>query len=89
MALRLRKICDSDSKFKKRTAEKQKHLIARDYKPSKVEKQFSNARNISREQARRPKTKTNFILLHNAIQCFLTLNLFSKNSYLCYTATKK
>ena len=52
VALHLGKICDSDSKFEKRSAEYQKYLIVRDYKPSKVKKQFSDIRNISREEAR-------------------------------------
>ena len=38
----------------------QKYLVARDYKPSKVKKQFSDVRNISREEARRPKNNSNF-----------------------------
>ena len=49
-----KKICDSDSKFEKRSAEYQKYLIAKVYKPSKVKKQFSDVRNILREEARRP-----------------------------------
>ena len=40
IALRLRRICDFDNKFVKRGTEYQKYLIARDYKPSKVKKQF-------------------------------------------------
>ena len=38
VALRLRRICDSDSKFWKCSAEYQRYLIARDYKPCKVKK---------------------------------------------------
>ena len=55
VALRLRKICDSDDKFDERSVQYQKYLTARDYKPSKVEKQFSdfrmlrNALNFSRK----------------------------------------
>ena len=60
VASRLRRICDSDSKFEKRSAEYQKYLIAREYKPSKVKKQFPVVKNISREEARRPKIKNNF-----------------------------
>ena len=59
-ALHLRRICDSDSEFEKCSVEYQKYLIARDYKPSKVKKQFSDVRNILREDIRRPKTKNNF-----------------------------
>ena len=56
VALRLRRICDSDNKFEKRSKEYQNYFIARDYKPRKVRKQFSDIRNISREEARQPKT---------------------------------
>ena len=58
------RICDSDSRFEKRSAEYQKNLIARDNKP-KIKKQFSDVRNISREEARRPKTKSNFSTTYN------------------------
>ena len=54
--MRLRRICDSDNKFEKRSKEYQNYFIARDYKPRKVRKQFSDIRNISREEARQPKT---------------------------------
>ena len=60
VALRLTRICDSDDKFEERSVQYQKYLVARDYKPSKVKKQFSNVRNISREEARRPKNNNNF-----------------------------
>ena len=56
VALRLRRICDSHSKFEKRSKYYQNYFIARDYKPGKVRKQFSDIRNISREEARQPKT---------------------------------
>ena len=42
VALLLRKICDSDEKFEKHSAEYQNYLISRDYKPGKVKKQFSD-----------------------------------------------
>ena len=56
VALRLRRICDSDNKFEKRSKEYQNYFIFRDYKPRNVRKQFSDIRNISREEARQPKT---------------------------------
>ena len=40
IALRLRRICDTDEKFESRANEYKKYLIARDYKPSLVAKQF-------------------------------------------------
>ena len=45
VALRLRNICNSDEKFKKHSAEYQNYLIARDYKPGKVKKEFSDIKN--------------------------------------------
>ena len=56
VALRLRKICDTDNKFEKHSKECQNYFIARDYKPRKVTKQFSDIRNIFREEARQPET---------------------------------
>ena len=58
VALRLRRICDTDEKFDIRSAEYQKYLIARDYRPSLVKKQFESVKNISRSTARQPKTMT-------------------------------
>ena len=56
VALCLRRICNSDNKFEKHSKDYQNYFIARDYKPTKVRKQFSDIRNISREEARQPKT---------------------------------
>ena len=41
IALRLRRICDDDNTFDKRSSEYQNYLIARDHKPSTVKRQFS------------------------------------------------
>ena len=61
VALRLKRICDSDDQFEERSVQYQKYLVARDYKPSKVKKkQFSDVRKISREEARRCKNNNNF-----------------------------
>ena len=60
VALRFRRICDTDSKFKIRSNEYQQYLIARGYKPHKVSKQFSNAAKISREKVRQPRFKMDF-----------------------------
>ena len=59
VALRLRRICDSDEKFNKRSEEYQNYFIARDYKPNKMKKQFSAIKRLSRTEARKPKTKNN------------------------------
>ena len=67
IALHLRRIYDSDSKFEKRNAEYQKYLIARDYKPRNEKMHFSDVRDISREEARRLKIKSNFSTTCNLI----------------------
>ena len=60
VALRLRRICDTDSKFEIRSTEYQQYLIARGYKPYKVSKQFSDVAKISREMAWQPMVKMDF-----------------------------
>ena len=67
IALKLWRIRDSDDKFDECSVQYQKYLAARDYKPSKVKKQFSNVRNIPREQDRRPKNNNNFSASRNLI----------------------
>ena len=75
--VRLR-ICYSDPKFENRGAEYEKYLIARDYEPDKVKKQFSDAR----EESSRPKPESNFSTLFNLItqynQMFLNIKISSK-----------
>ena len=44
IALRLRRICDNDETFEKRSTEYQNCLIAREHKPSLVKKKFSEVR---------------------------------------------
>ena len=67
VALRLRRICDSDEKFDECSVQYQKYLEAGDHKPSKVKKQISDVRNISKEGARRPKNNNNFSASFNLI----------------------
>ena len=68
VALRLSKICDSDEKFEKYSVEYQNYLTARDYKPGKVKKQFSDIKKLTREEARKPKLlKTTFYTSCNLI----------------------
>ena len=57
IALRLRRICDDDDTFDKRSLEYQNYLIARDHKPSTVKKHFSEVKNITRTEARKKQTK--------------------------------
>ena len=67
VALQLRRICDSDDQFDERSVQYQKYLVARDYKPSQVKRQFSDVREISREEPRRPRNKNNFSASCNLI----------------------
>ena len=55
IALRLRRICDDDKKFDKRSEEYKNYLIARHYK-----QQFSRVRAITRDEARRPKAASEY-----------------------------
>ena len=59
IALRLRSICDSDEKFKKLSQDYQNYLIARDYRPGNMKKQFSDIKKLTREKARKPKLQKN------------------------------
>ena len=52
IALRLRRIFDTGEKFDIRSYEYQNYLIARDYKPTLVKRQFHAMKNISRREAR-------------------------------------
>ena len=71
IALRLRRICDDDENFKKRSSEYQNYLIARDLKPSIVKKQFSEVKKKTRSETRQEQTnqdKVNdlkFITIYN------------------------
>ena len=51
IALRLRRIFDTDEKFDIRSSEYQNYLIARDYRPTLVKRQFHGIKNISRREA--------------------------------------
>ena len=61
IALRLRRICDTDEKFESRANEYKQYLIARDYKPSLVDRRFQEVFKITRTEARPKKTKNNQI----------------------------
>ena len=70
--LRLGSICDADEKFDTRSSEYQNYLIARDYKPTFVKRQFHDIKNISRREPRQVKSnlmKSNFklITLYNPV----------------------
>ena len=72
IALRLRRICDTDEKFDICSYEYQNYLIARDYKPTLVKRQFYAIKNISRREARQVKSKViksnfNLITVYNRV----------------------
>ena len=56
ITLPLRWICDTDEKFNSRSIEYKNYLIARDYKPSIVNKHFAHVSILSRQQARQEST---------------------------------
>ena len=56
IALRLRRICDTDEKFNSRSIESKNYLIAGDYKPSIFNKDFVHFLTLSRQQARQKST---------------------------------
>ena len=57
IALWLRRIFDSDEKFKHRSEEYKNYLIARDYHPGLVDKQFQKVERTLRHNARKRNTK--------------------------------
>ena len=72
VALRLRRICDSNEKFEKHSTEYQNYLIARDYKPDEMKKQFSDIKKLTREEARKAKLfKTTFSTSCNLITQYI------------------
>ena len=72
IALRLRRICGTDEKFDIPSSEYQNHLVARDYKPTLVKRQFHAIKNISSRAARQVKPKViksnfNLIPVYNTV----------------------
>ena len=76
IALRLRKISDSDEKYGERSREYQKHLIARDYEPRSVKMQFEEVKKLSRSYAGIPKVKSNQV---KKLNLFTTYNASMPN----------
>ena len=72
VASRLRRICDSDEKFEKHSAEYQNYLIAKDNKPGKVKIQFLDIKKLTREEARKPNHKATFSTSCNLIITLIT-----------------
>ena len=59
IALRLQRICDTTEKYESRADEYKNYLLGCDYKPSLVDEEFKKIGQISREDARKSKPKTN------------------------------
>ena len=59
IALRLRRICNATVSYESRADEYKDYLSARDYKLSLADEQFKKIGQISREDARESKPKTN------------------------------
>ena len=59
IVLILRRICDTDEKFESRANEYKQYLLARDYKPSLVDKQFQEVSKITRKEAGAKRPKNN------------------------------
>ena len=84
---RIRRICNSDEKFEKHSAEYQNYLIARDYKPAKTKKKtkpFSDIEKLTREEVRKPKllkstfsTSCNLITRYNPLLPNLKTNILN------------
>ena len=70
IALRLRRICDSDEKFCKRSQEYQNYLVAREYNPTLVKNQFEEIGKINREEARIPKTQNSVNIANSFITTY-------------------
>ena len=70
LALRLRRICSTDAKFKHRINELKTYLLARGYNNNFLEKQFLRAATISRTNALQTKPKASndvvpFVVTYN------------------------
>ena len=70
LALRLRRICSTDAKFKHRINELKTYLLARGYNYNFLEEQFLRAANISRTNALQTKPKASndvvpFVVTYN------------------------
>ena len=72
VGLCLKRVCDSDEKFEKHSAEYQNYLIAKDNKPGKVKIQFLDIKKLTREEATKPNHKATFSTSCNLIITLIT-----------------
>ena len=92
IGLRLRRICDDDETFEKRSSEYQNYLVAGDHKSSIVKNQFCEVRKKTRSEARQKQTKQGKVsdlkfITTITLHC-LTFTTSSKTMYLYYTLMK-
>ena len=77
IALRFKRICDSDEKLAARCTEYKNYLIARDYESKVVEHHFKGISKLSRDEARKikPKGQANdqksYLQLHTILCCLI------------------
>ena len=71
IALRLRRICDTDEKFESHANEYKQYLLAQYYKPSLVDKQFQKVSKITKPEAREKRPKNNQV---SKIKFLMTYN---------------
>ena len=76
IALRMRRICESDEKYDKQSEEYQKYFMVRDYQNGSVKRQFEEVKKLSRSEDQRPKVKSNQVRKPNF---FTTYNLSLPN----------
>ena len=70
IALRIRQICGSDEKLKHWSEESKNYLLARDYHPGLVDKQFQNVEITSKHNARKKSTKGEEVSMVKLITAF-------------------
>ena len=88
VALRLRRICDSDQRVKAQNSEYQQYLIARDYRSALVRRHFQSVKAKTIIEDRQPEAMTNKANLDLIVQynpLLSDLNNVSKNTCLYYT----
>ena len=81
IVLRLRRICDGDATFDKRSSEYQNYLIAREREPSTVKWQFSEVRNTTRAEEKKEQDMVSdlkFITTFNL--AFSNINEITQNN---------
>ena len=92
LALRLRRICSTDAKFKNRISELKTYLLARGYNNNFPEEQFLRAANISRTNALQIKPKASndvvpFVVTYNPALPRIS-NILRKNFNILHSSNR-